>query len=368
MLNQKYDLGIIGGGLAGLSLGILQAKRDKKVVLFEKETYPLHRVCGEYISLESLPFLERLGVPVNQMDFPIIKNLQVTSPLGHSLEAVLPLGGVGISRYYLDAAMATLAKQNGVVVLENTKVTDVIENGTSKQIITAKNQNYECLDVVGAFGKRSNLDVKWDRPFLQKNRTSLNQYIGVKYHIAYDFPKNKIALHNFKDGYCGISAIEQDKYCLCYLTTKRNLVNAGNSIAEMERHILGKNPYLKDIFSNAKFYFEKPAVISQVSFEKKERVINQTLMLGDAGGLVAPLTGNGMSMAMLSAHITDLHFGDLRKIESEIAASLNTRLASGRWIQSLFGNTLTTEIAIGLLKKMPKLTQKIIGLTYGQKF
>jgi flavin-dependent dehydrogenase len=96
---QVYDIAITGGGLAGLSLAILQAQAGKSVILFEKNTYPFHRVCGEYISLESWDFLESLGLPLSQMNLPIIKNLQVTSPSGTSLETKLDLGGFGVSRY-----------------------------------------------------------------------------------------------------------------------------------------------------------------------------------------------------------------------------------------------------------------------------
>ena len=70
---QPYDVAIIGGGLAGLSLAIQCASQNVSVVLFEKETYPYHKVCGEYISLESKPFLESLGVPFAQLNLPIIK-------------------------------------------------------------------------------------------------------------------------------------------------------------------------------------------------------------------------------------------------------------------------------------------------------
>ena len=60
--SASFDVGIIGGGLAGLSLSILLVKAGHKVVLFEKEKYPFHRVCGEYISLESCNFIESLAL------------------------------------------------------------------------------------------------------------------------------------------------------------------------------------------------------------------------------------------------------------------------------------------------------------------
>ena len=54
-----YDLAIVGGGLAGLSLSIQMAKAGYKVILFEKEQYPFHRVCGEYISLGVMGFFAK---------------------------------------------------------------------------------------------------------------------------------------------------------------------------------------------------------------------------------------------------------------------------------------------------------------------
>jgi len=48
-----YDAAIIGGGLAGLALSIQLSKKGYRVILFEKEQYPFHKVCGEYISMES---------------------------------------------------------------------------------------------------------------------------------------------------------------------------------------------------------------------------------------------------------------------------------------------------------------------------
>lgn len=128
MSNESYHIAIIGGGLAGLALSIQASKAGYKTVLFEKEQYPFHRVCGEYISLESWDFLERLGLPLSQMKLPIIKTLQVTAPNGKLFETKLPLGGFGISRYTLDYELAKLAKAAGVTVLENTKVNDVYFN------------------------------------------------------------------------------------------------------------------------------------------------------------------------------------------------------------------------------------------------
>src|SRR4051794_34370902 len=120
-----YDVAIIGGGLAGLTLSIQCADAGYNTILFEKETYPFHKVCGEYISLESYAFLESLGLKLKKFDLPFIKKLQLTDVAGQLYEFDLDLGGFGISRYTLDNALYEIAKTKGVYVVTGTKVVDI---------------------------------------------------------------------------------------------------------------------------------------------------------------------------------------------------------------------------------------------------
>ncbi len=245
-----YDLAIVGGGLAGLALSIQIAKEGQKVVLFEKEQYPFHRVCGEYISLESWNFLESLGVDLRSLNISYLNKLQVSDINGNSFEQPLPLGGFGISRYKLDHLLSGIAKQAGVVLYEQTRVNDIQFLNNAFTIETSKG-DVSAKVAAASYGKRSNLDVKWKRPFILAKKNKLNNYIGIKYHVRYNFPADLIALHNFKKGYCGISKVEDDRYCLCYLTNADNLKNSGNDIKTMEKTILSANPHLKKIFEES---------------------------------------------------------------------------------------------------------------------
>src|SRR5438067_9176688 len=115
---SEYDVAIIGGGLAGLAAAIQLRKKGYSVIVFEKEKYPFHKVCGEYISLESWNFIEQLGLPLSKMNLPIIKKLIVTAPNGKKIESGLDLGGFGISRYLIDNELYKIAKESGVEVFE----------------------------------------------------------------------------------------------------------------------------------------------------------------------------------------------------------------------------------------------------------
>jgi len=379
---EAYDVAIIGGGLAGLALSIQSAKAGYKTILFEKEKYPFHKVCGEYVSLESWNFLEEIGMPLSQMDLPVIRNLLVTAPDGKELEQSLPLGGFGISRYLLDSMLALIAMENGVRVMEETKVNDVSFENELFNIQPTSGGNLFTIQskvIAGTFGKRSNLDIKWKRKFILQKQNKLNNYIAVKYHIKTDWPSDLIALHNFKNGYCGISQIEDGKYCLCYLTTAKNLEQCHHSIPEMEKEILCKNPHLEKIFNHSGKLYASPVTISQISFVKKTQIHDHILLIGDAAGMITPLCGNGMSMALHGSKIAfeqiDLFLKNKiprwqmeQDYTNHWRKEFGNRLKAGRIIQRFFGNTFLSDVLVSSLKPFPGLTNKLISLTHGQPF
>lgn len=378
MQKSDYDIGIIGGGLAGLSLALLSVKAGYSVVLFEKEKYPFHKVCGEYISMESFDFLINLGLPLNEWELPMIKKLEVSDMKGKQYHFPLDMGGFGISRFTIDNALYEMAKKNGVLVFENEKVNDVkFEQDT--HVIQTDKKNVVVKIVAGAYGKRSNLDIKWKRSFTEKKAGKLNNFVAIKYHIQADYPKDQIALHNFKNGYCGISAVEGDKYCLCYLTLAENLSANNNSIQQMQQNVLFQNPVLKQIFSNADFLYDAPLAISQISFEKKSQIENHILCVGDAAGMITPLCGNGMSMAMHGAKLAfeainhflqknTTRFVMEENYRQSWAENFSSRLATGRAVQRLMGNGFTTNVFLAMMHLFPFLSGMVIRSSHGRQF
>ena len=372
---QIYDVGIVGGGLAGLSLSILLSREGYRVCLFEKEVFPFHKVCGEYISMESWDFLIRLGLPLENWNLPRIRQVNISSPNGEFISEKLPLGGFGISRYKLDAALADIAKSAGVEIFENTKVYDInFEEGyhriqTCEGLFTVK---IACA----CYGKKSNLDVKWKRKFLQHDESK--NYVGVKYHVKGNFPENEISLHNFQGGYCGISKIENGKYCLCYLTKSENLRNNQSSIPVMEEKILKKNPVLRKLLNEVVSLYDEPVTISQISFSEKSQIEQHVLCIGDSAGMITPLCGNGMSMALhaskIASEIIPLFLeNQISRAEMETTYQENwnrqfkSRLRTGRIIQRFFGKTFWSTWLIRVLKPFPFLVRALIRKTHGER-
>ncbi len=367
-------MAVIGGGLAGLVSALGFAKAGLQVVLVEKKAYPFHRVCGEYVSNEALPYLRQLGAKISTLNPARISHFALSSPSGNTLQAKLDLGGFGLSRYTLDSYLYELAQQQGVQFLLQQAAQDVTFENDAFTVQLSNGKSIKARTAIGAFGKRSNLDRQLQRSFFRAR----SPYIGVKYHVRYDFPRNLIALHNFSDGYAGTSAIEDGKYCLCYLTTRGNLKKHG-SIPAMEQAILYRNPHLRQIFTAAEFLYPQPEVINEISFSTKTCVENHVLMCGDAAGMITPLCGNGMAMAIHAAKIaTDqvLQYfaGTYTRQELERQYTLAWqkqfagRLRLGRTVQQLFGGPLLSEAAVGLLKVVPPAVQLIMRQTHGRPF
>ena len=113
-----FDVIIVGGGLAGLTSAIHLSKLKKKVLLIEKNTYPKHKVCGEYISNEVLLYLNSLGIdPINKGAKQISK-VHISTVKSNLIKGELPLGGFGMSRYILDNLLFRKAQDNGVIIVK----------------------------------------------------------------------------------------------------------------------------------------------------------------------------------------------------------------------------------------------------------
>ena len=371
------DVLLIGGGLAGLAAALDLTGRGHRVALVERKQYPFHKVCGEYVSNEVLPYLRRLGADPAALAPAAINQFLLSSPGGRVLSSPLDLGGFGVSRYVLDDFLYQRAVARGVTFYLKNTVTDVAyDPATDRHHVTlADGRQLTARVVLGTYGKRANLDRQLQRAFFAQR----SPYLGVKYHLRLPgFARDVIALHNFADGYAGISAIEDDKLCFCYLTTRQNLKEHG-TIPAMEREVLAKNPHLRDILASAEVLYPQPEVINEISFAPKQPVEQHVLMVGDAAGLITPLCGNGMAMALHGAALAaaaahDFLAGHTTRTTMETAytrawhAQFGARLRVGRAVQRLFGGPVLSELVVGGLRHWPGVVRALMRRTHGQEF
>lgn len=371
---RNLEIVIIGGGLAGLTAGIHLAKNNNSVTIIEKNEFPKHKVCGEYISNEVLNYFEWLDVHVTDLKPTNITNLQFSTANGTTINAKLPLGGFGISRYQLDFYLYNKAIENGCKIIKE-EVEDVVFEKEKFTITTSDGTVLIADFVVGAFGKRSNIDLRLNRNFTQKK----SPWLAVKAHYSGDFPNYLVGLHNFKGGYCGVSKVENNIINICYLVEYKEFKEYKN-INDFQNLVVKKNPILNEIFENSKLLFEKPLTISQISFEEKKAVENHILMIGDTAGLIHPLCGNGMAMAIHSAKIvsellinfTNNKIKTREELEKIYIKSWNynfeARIRTGRLLSKTLLKPKLSEALMRIVIIFPFLLNSIIKKTHGKPF
>jgi flavin-dependent dehydrogenase len=102
-------------------------------------------------------------------------------------------------------------------------------------------------------------------------------------------------------------------------------------------------------------------------------------MLGDAAGMITPLCGNGMSIALRGSKIVNVFIDEFlqNKISREEMEkgysktwkqNFSRRLTIGRLLQKTFGKEWVTNRFVGFMKLFPSLTNILIRQTHGKAF
>jgi hypothetical protein len=369
---SSSEILIIGAGLAGLTAGIHLSKSGFNVTVVEKHSFSRHKVCGEYISNEVLPYMQWLGLDITLLKPTNITNISFSAINGNVIHGKLPLGGFGISRFAFDYLLYQKAIHYGCTFVEQT-VSQVTFDQGRFDVALSDGVHISSDIVLGAYGKRSNLDQKLHRTFIKQK----SPWLAVKAHYKGEFPNNTVGLHNFKGGYCGVSKVENEIINICYLADYDSFKQYKN-ITEFQNAVVSENPNLKRILENSTMIFEAPLTISQISFEQKESVENHILMIGDTAGLIHPLCGNGMAMAIHSAKIASEQIINFKRgiIDSRAAleaaykkewdGAFKRRMTMGRVLASLLRREKLSAMLTGILSRFPALLQYIISKTHGQ--
>ncbi|MFZ9700267.1 MAG: NAD(P)/FAD-dependent oxidoreductase [Flavobacteriales bacterium] len=364
------DVIIAGGGIAGLVLATALQKEGLSVLVLEAGTYPRHKVCGEFISTEVLPYLHSLQLPIDELSPVRISRFQLSSTGNRSLQTNLDMQALGISRFALDDFLKNKAESAGVHVVEETEIVAHRSDGLLEIAIDREGNEYGAPWYISAHGKRSRMDTFFERKFLADD----DLYSGIKMHFEGDWSADLVALHNFKGGYAGISAVENKRINLCYLVKTSTLKELGGLLPFQEQ-VMRKNKALDAFFSSHTPVFDRPLAISGIRFGKKEAVAGTVAFLGDATGLVAPLFGNGMALAVRTAHamhgaMREVHFNPDRKSEAlqlyakQWKHDIQGRLALSRSIQGLFGRPGISDLALMGARLMPLALHSILAKSH----
>jgi menaquinone-9 beta-reductase len=266
---------IVGGGLAGLTLGIALRRLGISVTIHEAGNYPRHRVCGEFISGRGQSSLARLGLNdlVESAGAIRANSAAFFTATRFGEPHALPASAICLSRYKLDSALCDEFKRLG------------------GELISGQRWRGEQFSegIVRAAGRRAQTEQGSERWF------------GLKIHAINVTLATDLEMHLSRQGYVGICQLNDGEVNICGLFRRR----AGENAAYDSRELLRGEPGspLRERLADAKFDDASFCAVAGLSLRPQRAVTRPEICVGDAITMIPPVTGNGMSMAFESAEL-----------------------------------------------------------------
>lgn len=279
------DVAIVGAGPAGSTLAALLAARGVKVALFDRDVFPRDKLCGEFLSYDALPILEPLGVvaEIDRVHAPCIERCRIIGR-HRTYEFALPHPARGVSRLFLDDTLVRTAAARGAVRRDGEPVSDLAQ--------------LDATVIAGAWGRWGRFDQQLGRAFV-RDRSHRN--FGFKRHYRGATPPGSIDLYAFGKGYLGVNAVEGGLTNICGLVHASRLAGHKGRWDGFIDSIRAEEPQLERLYASYTPVQEHYLSSEPVIFRARSAVEGGVFMIGDASGVIDPLTGNGMAMAIQSA-------------------------------------------------------------------
>jgi flavin-dependent dehydrogenase len=366
--SRAFDLAVIGGGPAGTSAAITAARTGARVLLLERGRLPRQRVCGEFVSSESLALLagqleqtapdllrQAIRIPEARLFFD-----------GRSLAAPVDPPAASIARFDLDFALWQAAEQCGVITRTETAVEHIVRDDSFH--LTTNAGEFRARAVINATGRWSNL-----RRQNAEEANSTKKWLGLKAHFSEPAPNPSVDLYFFEGGYCGVQPV----------TVADDASSTGRiNACAMVRSDVARS--LKDVFAQQPQLAERAlhwqpltevVSTSPLIFRDPEPVDNDVLLAGDAAGFVDPFVGDGISLALRSgalaveclAPFLNSH-GSLAEAASQYQRQYRERLLpvfrNSSKLRRLLGLPRPVRRAVGhLLETTPAVSRLLVRLT-----
>src|SRR5437763_9233064 len=310
----EYDAIIIGGGPAGTSAAITLAGRGIRVLVLEEKRMPRPKLCGEFITPESFPTLERLQVMaamlgagaqrLTHLSLVVASGRRVETPL--AAMSVVADYALSLSRARFDQILFERARAVGADCREGVAVKQCITDGgqacgvEALALADGRVVHYDAPLIIDASGRNSRLMVNRDE---RRAGPRGSRLYGLKAHLANVRGINEqVELYFFPQGYGGLSLVEDNLVNLCFIAGERTFRAAGGDPTKIVEQTVMRNALARERLRGAEVVGKWHSV-GPLAFGHRRLSQGGVLAIGDASGMIDPFTGTGIQIALRSGEL-----------------------------------------------------------------
>ncbi|MFD0670094.1 NAD(P)/FAD-dependent oxidoreductase [Cohnella sp. GCM10027633] len=305
-MRKEADAVVIGAGVAGSGIAYALAAQGWNVVLLDKDRFPRHKACGEFLSPDAQSSLRAFGLEgvVRELAPAFITHVRLHTERGMSLEIPLPGPAWGVSRYALDARLQQSAVEAGVRMHAACPVSDVTATNDGYRIDCEPDRepiSFYSRIVIGAGGRRS---LQAQR--LPKSSANHRSFVGVKAHYESGAEVLPVVdLFFFRGGYVGISPVEGGRLNVAALLGSAAFRKLGgaSAIERIVEHAMRSSSALRHRMAGLSPIPGSRAATFPVVIRPAPRPWSEYPVIGDAVAVIPPFCGDGMAMALRSAEL-----------------------------------------------------------------
>lgn len=304
MKTNDFDVVIIGGGPAGSVAGINLSRAGINTAVIERKSFPRETLCGEFLSNEVAGHLKELNLFEKFISLSpnSITSFKLITPAGKVFGTTFPFTAYSLKRSIFDNFLLNEARKSGTFVLQPADVMVVGNDDGSFRLQLKTAGGYKTITagyVIGAYGKSNILDKQLKRNF-SDHKSGFN---AIKFHVKKELLSDVcdpvIYIFSGHDIYCGINAVSGQEAAVCFLY-KKTVLNETPS--EKFDRLLDENKKFGSVFRK-KIEITHMDIYGagNIYLGKRELIKDGIIMIGDAAGMIAPVAGDGIGMAIQSA-------------------------------------------------------------------
>ncbi|WP_336759993.1 NAD(P)/FAD-dependent oxidoreductase [Paenibacillus sp. USHLN196] len=373
-MSKSIDVIIVGAGIAGSTCAIQLAGQGHRTLLLDRQEFPRHKTCGEFMSPETKEMLEVLDIHLlDQAKKPsTMDHAKIIMQQGGVIEAPLPGFAYGISRYELDQILHQKALDAGAQIFTKATIISIEQLEDASYEVEVKQGDeriqYKAKAVIGAHGTKKPRGMASD-PDLRDQTV----YVGVKSHFSGIEIPARVELYFCEGGYVGISPIEDGTVNVAALLTLDTVQGSGKSVNDILQAASLTNVSLAARLAEGSPVEGTQVSIAPLHLSNIPEPWSEYPHIGDAMLMIPPLCGDGMSIALrsslLCARWTDKYLrGDIEHADwqsnymLEASREFTQLLRRARRIQKL-AFAKTNKFYPGLARMIPGLAAYVVKAT-----